>query len=100
MGNRISKFFHQPPSTIIPENIQIFLFAMLWANTWKDENFEKMKEDMDRFSALYESDKNFRDRIDGIIQSSTHLNELLSKVRGIQPNNIKYQKANIKNASV
>ena len=89
MGNRINKFFHQPPSTITSKNIQIFLFAMVWANTWTDENFEKMKEDMERFTHLYEEDNNFRDRIDGIIQSSTHLNELLGKIRGIQTSNNK-----------
>ncbi|OGH19173.1 MAG: hypothetical protein A2868_00015 [Candidatus Levybacteria bacterium RIFCSPHIGHO2_01_FULL_40_15b] len=83
-GDNITRFFHQPPSSITHENIQIFLFAMLWSNFWKDEKFDAIKLDCDRWTLMYEENKAFRKNIDNIIASSSHLNELLLKLKEIQ----------------
>ena len=83
-GDNITRFFHQPPSSITHENIQIFLFAMLWSNFWKDEKFDEIKLDCDRWTLMYEENKAFRKNIDNIIASSSHLNELLLKLKEIQ----------------
>ena len=98
-GENITSFFHQPPSAVTSENVQIFLFAMLWSNFWKDQKIEVIKKDMDKWTLMYEENKAFRDNIDNMIASSSHLNDLLLKIKQIQTINSKYQVANSKNAS-
>ncbi len=86
-GDRITRFFQQAPSTIAAENIQVFLFSMIWGDYWKDDSFEKIKEDMEKLTLLYETDKSFHASVDNIIATSSHINELLGKIRKIQPKN-------------
>ncbi|OGH16211.1 MAG: hypothetical protein A3C30_02510 [Candidatus Levybacteria bacterium RIFCSPHIGHO2_02_FULL_40_18] len=91
-GDNLTRFFHQPPSSITSENIQIFLFALLWSNFFGDEPFEKIKQDMDKWRVMYEENKAFHDNIDNMIATSSHLNELLLKIKGIQTKNNPDQK--------
>lgn len=92
-GDNITRFFHQPPSSVTEENIQILLFAMLWANFWKDADFSVIKPDMDKWMKDYEENKAFRENIDKMIAESQHLNELLLKMRQIQTMSRSNQKA-------
>ncbi len=95
-GDKITRFFQQPPSTITAENIQIFLFALVWANFWKDEEFSKIKQDMDKWNLMYQDNPKFAENIDKIINESTHLNDLLAKIRNMEANS-KNQIVNSKN---
>jgi F-type H+-transporting ATPase subunit alpha len=94
-GDNITRFFHQPPSSVTYENIQIFLFAMLWSNFWKDADFSVIKQDMDKWTGDYEENKAFRERVDQIIAGSSHLNELLLKIKQIQTTTKANQKIEI-----
>lgn len=84
-GEGITKFFDQQPSTIIPINIQILLFAMLWNNLWggpqKQTVASERNEDLKIIINLYRSNKDFSKQIDTIIEKATSFNDLLGIIK-------------------
>lgn len=84
MGEAVSKFFMQQPSYIMPLNVQIVLFCLLWNNLLssnaKDTTFEK-QQDIGKIIRLYNANKDFRKQIDDLIEKATSFNELLGAIK-------------------
>jgi F-type H+-transporting ATPase subunit alpha len=77
MGDKIITFFIQPSKLILPSNLQVFLFGLIWYGHWRDKSLIEMKSDMHRIIRLYEAQKVVRDSVGQIIGSAQTLNELL-----------------------
>lgn len=79
VGERITRFFEQHPSTTVPVNIQIFLFCILWNIIVRRSSSEK-KYDLEKIIKAYESDSQIRKQIDAIIQKASSFNGLLGTI--------------------
>lgn len=83
METRIIEFFNQPISLIIPSAFQVFVFALIWQNKWKDASTDIMKKEILELLNIYEKDESFRSYINNIVSSATTLNDLLNKIMKI-----------------
>ena len=84
VGHEMMKFFQQTPSTIIPINLQIFLFCRLWITVVQkgsvSESYEKV-EDVEKVLKLYEENEDFRKIVDTIISDAESFNNLLGIIQ-------------------
>jgi F-type H+/Na+-transporting ATPase subunit alpha len=80
MEERILDFFNQPLPKIIPSALQVFVFALIWQNKWKEVSREKMLQDIDRIVSFYESNPVVSTTIANIVGSASSLNMLLGNI--------------------
>ena len=84
VGQEIIKFFQQTPTSIMPINIQMFLFCLLWISIVQKSptvlTFKK-REDIENIIKLYKDNDDFRKKIDETINSATSFNSLLGVIR-------------------
>lgn len=80
METRIIEFFNQPSSLIIPSGFQVFVFALIWQNKWKDVTAGMMKKDILELMRVYETDDSFRGCVNDIVSSASTLNDFLNKI--------------------
>lgn len=81
VGEEVIKFFQQPPSTIIPINVQILLFCLLWINVvQKGASYDEAK-DIKKIIKLYETNEDFRKTLDTMIGKATSFNNLLAIIK-------------------
>ncbi len=80
VGQQIIKFFQQAPSAIVPINVQIFLFCLLWINVVQKgssyQAYDKM-QDLEKIIKLYETSQDFRKKLDTTIEGAESFNNLL-----------------------
>lgn len=81
-GERIINFFTHTADNIVPENVQTFLFSLLWKGFWDGAEKELMEEDMLQIVRHYESSEKVKSAIDKLMMSSDSFNSLLGKVEG------------------
>ncbi len=81
-GNKIVAFFDQLSSDVIPLNLQIFLFSLLWVDVWREKDVAIMKTDMERIISLYNSDQSLQKEVQDMIDASDSFNMLLAGIRG------------------
>jgi len=80
VGEAITRFFDQQPSTSIPINVQIVLFCLLWNNA-KQSGSPNNEPDLAWIIKVYEANKDIRKMIDTMVQKATSFNELLGTVK-------------------
>lgn len=80
LGENIVSFFDQTPETVIAPNVQVVLFSMLWHGVWQQKGASKMRADMEKIIALYESDRQIASLIDGRIAEAPSFNDFLGKI--------------------
>ncbi len=78
-GEVTYKFFEQHYNTVIPINIQIVLFGILWLKFFPDASIEDIREYRDRLISLYEMEEG-KNYIDSFVRDVNSFNELLSKI--------------------
>ncbi len=79
-GAKIIQFFNQYTSDVIPLNLQVVLFCMLWANLWGVAGLATIKQDMEKIIEVYNSNRQIRDKIDSLVKIDS-FNELLGKIK-------------------
>lgn len=80
MGEKVISFFNQHMEKIVPLNIQILIYCLVWIGIWQHKDKGHMKSDIDTIINAYTSNNNFRGRIDDIITNSDKFNTLLGKL--------------------
>lgn len=78
-GEGITRFFEQHLSTIIPLNIQIFLFSLLWNNIMQRKSINEL-QDTEKIIKIYQSNPTIGKKIDSIIEKAESFNGLLTVV--------------------
>lgn len=81
-GDRINYFFDHISFRVIPTDLQIFLFSLLWIDVWHDKGLEVMKQDMAKIIDSYNSDSSLRDEIKAMLDKCDSFNNLLGEIRG------------------
>jgi F-type H+-transporting ATPase subunit alpha len=77
-GNRIIAYFDQPAREVIPINVQLFTFTLLWSGKWDNATDSDMKKQIQSLIMQYKQDKQIRSYIDEMIASADSLNSLLT----------------------
>ena len=80
LGDRIYSFFNQNFGRIVPLNLQLILFCMIWIGVWQEDTMAIMKSDIEKMMDKTESDENYRKKIDSYVEKAAGFNELLGFV--------------------
>lgn len=82
-GEMIIHFFNQAPAEVVPINLQIIAFSMLWANLWERKDAVVIRKQLHQILEAYSSDKKIREKIDKLAEIDS-FNKLLGilKVEG------------------
>lgn len=88
-GDKIIAFFDQTSEIILDENLQTFLFTLLWFGVWRGKSIEQMKADMAKIMTHYSSTKAYQEEIAKLIAASESLNELLTRLGPVYQNLLK-----------
>jgi hypothetical protein len=67
-------------NVVIPMNLQIILFSMIWVGTWQTSDKGTMNSDIQQIMNKYERDEGFRNYLNGIIAEARDFNDLLGKL--------------------
>lgn len=81
VGDEIIKFFDQDTSTIIPSNIQIVLFCLLWGRIMQNRESQDTRHDMGKAVKAYQENKVLKKEIDEIVRKASSFTELLGIVK-------------------
>ena len=84
-GEMIIHFFNQAINEVVPINLQIMAFSMLWSNLWRGHDTAVIRKQLHQILEAYNSDKKFMEKIDKLAESDS-FNKLLRvlKVEGPQ----------------
>lgn len=87
-GENIIHFFNQAPTEVVPINLQIVAFSMLWANLWEIKDTTMIRKQLHQILEAYNSDKKIRERIDQLMEVDS-FNKLLGVLKVEGPKIIK-----------
>jgi len=82
MGERILGFFGQHMDRVLPINLQILLFSLIWVGTWNNKSKETMISDMEKVVDRFSEDTAYRGRIDDLIRGARDFNTMLAQLSG------------------
>ncbi|OGH22092.1 MAG: hypothetical protein A3F31_00100 [Candidatus Levybacteria bacterium RIFCSPHIGHO2_12_FULL_38_12] len=91
-GNKILTFFDQSPFMVVPHNIQMVLFCVLWSNGWEGKTNDEMRSEMDFLIDVYKKNKQFKDTVDGLVSNAKSFNDLINKAKLATPEILGYTK--------
>ena len=81
LGNKILRLFDQPSGQLIPSNVQVVVFTILWGSLLPTEGMDRLIERREKIIEKYNSDKSFKKTLDDFVDSSQSLNDLLGKIK-------------------
>ena len=87
-GEMIINFFNQAINEVVPINLQIIAFSMLWANLWKRQDTAVIRKQLHQILEAYNSDTKIRARIDKLAENDS-FNKLLGVLKAEGPQIIK-----------
>lgn len=82
MGDKVISFFEQLSYTVMKIDLQVFLFSLLWIDTWRSRSPEFMKQEMLRLSDIYNADTDLQNEVHAMVEKSQSFNQFLGEVRG------------------
>lgn len=77
LGERITQFFDQTGDVLVPSNVQILVFTLIWSQKWDKYEKDEVQNEVKRLIYLYENDTNFMKIVDELAAVSTDLNSYL-----------------------
>ena len=80
LGERIYSFFNQRFGRIVPLNLQLILFCMIWIGVWQEDTMVVMKSAIEKMMDKVETDESYRKKIDSYVEKAADFNELLGFV--------------------
>jgi len=87
-GEKIIHFFNQKYQEIVPINLQLIFFVMLWGNVFEGKDFEAIENDFEKITIAYQSDPKIKLQIDKLIEIDS-FNKLLAAVKQQSQNILK-----------
>jgi F-type H+-transporting ATPase subunit alpha len=77
LGERLLQFFDQTGDVLVPNNIQILVFVLIWNQKWDLYTKDQIQNEIKRLIYLYENDSDFMKIVDEIASVSTDLNNYI-----------------------
>lgn len=79
-GEKIIRFLNQETNEIIPMNLQIIIFCLIWVNIVGMKDPQTTKKEMAQITNAYNSDKKFKEQLDKLTQTES-FNKLLGIIK-------------------
>lgn len=77
LGERLIQFFDQTGDVLVPNNIQVLVFVLIWSQKWDAYSKDQVQNEVKRLIYLYENDVDFMKVVDELASVSTDLNNYL-----------------------
>ena len=77
LGERLLQFFDQTGDVLVPNNIQILVFVLIWNQRWDAYGKDQIQNEVKRLIYLYENDTDFMKIVDELAAVSTDLNNYI-----------------------
>lgn len=90
MGEKVFSFFDQPQGKVLPLQVQIALFSLIWVGAIKSESPEKLKFVLHKAIEAYEKNEEFRQFVHELFEKATDFNGYLGKISQNQSKLLKY----------
>jgi F-type H+-transporting ATPase subunit alpha len=81
LGDRLTAFFDQPSTKVVPISISILVVAGLWAGWWRDLDIEGMKKELISLASTYKTTPEYKASIDKLIVESKSFSELVDQIK-------------------
>lgn len=81
LGERVIAFLNQRDEIVIPINVNAVMIAGLWAGNWRGVDNAKMIEDMKKIVTKYQSDKNYKAKIDQTVGAHAVFKDLVTTLK-------------------
>ncbi|MFZ5425324.1 MAG: F0F1 ATP synthase subunit alpha [Patescibacteria group bacterium] len=79
MGDKLLAFFGQHMNRVLPLNLQITLYTLIWLGIWSADGKSKMRSDLERVIKAYEENSSYKQEVDALITSAKDFNDFLGK---------------------
>jgi len=83
-GEKLIRFFNQRYREIVPIDLQLIFFVMLWGNVFEEKDFEVIEEIFEKILNAYEKNPKMKEQIDNLIKIDS-FNKLLAEVKKQSP---------------
>lgn len=90
MGFKLLGFFDQPMGQVVPVNMQILLYCLIWVGSLTGDNSSSLRYAVDKSINLYHKDADFKSMVDELVAKTDDFNVLLGKVSASGKNIINY----------
>ncbi|HLE49113.1 MAG TPA: hypothetical protein VI819_03750 [Patescibacteria group bacterium] len=90
VGNKITNLLEQFHGVIIPYNLSVIMFSMIWSGYWNEKNPTQLKNELLKVDKFYRSNPEFRKYIDDLIEQSNTFSTLIDKLKNNQMNIYQY----------
>src|SRR3990167_6786812 len=87
-GANIIHFFNQAPTEVVPINLQIVAFSMLWANLWEIRDTTLIRKQLHQILEAYNSDEKIKKKIDSLSETDS-FNKMLGIIKQEGPGLLK-----------
>ncbi|MBI2031786.1 MAG: F0F1 ATP synthase subunit alpha [Candidatus Levybacteria bacterium] len=87
-GEKLIRFFNQKYQEILPIDLQLIFFVMLWGNVFEGKDFDAIENIFGKIFGAYEEDPKMKQQIDNLIKIDS-FNKLLASVRKQTPDILK-----------
>lgn len=77
MAEKIETFFNQHADVVLPINVQILLFSLIWLGEWQNEDRAALNTHISKITELYKTDQSYRETVDKFIDNIKDFNTLL-----------------------
>lgn len=85
MGDRVyDHLLNQRQGQILPSNLQIFIFCLIWSQLIKDSEQSSIADQKQKIIDRYNTDPNYKTKVDKTIAGSEDLNKLLGVISSSQ----------------
>jgi len=92
-GQKVIDFFNQPVHVVVPVNLQIILFGLIWLGLLKGvEDAVNMQYVIGEAAKTYATDASFKSLVDGLIVNASDFNALLGKLTANSKNLLGFMK--------
>ena len=79
MGEKIIWFFGQHMDRVLPLNLQIMLYTLIWLGIWSSDGKSKFISGLEKVIKSYLEEEGYKKNVDDLITSAKDFNDLLGK---------------------
>lgn len=77
MAEKIETFFNQHTDTVLPINVQILLFSLIWLGEWQEADRANLNMNIQKIANQYQEDQAYKLSVDTFIENAKDFNSLL-----------------------
>ncbi len=81
LGDRLTAFFDQSSTTIIPMSVAVLVVGCLWASLWRDITVQEMKAEIAKVMEAYQTREEYQKKIDQVIADAAGFSVFVEAIK-------------------